>query len=90
MLISRFSKLLDNLDAIDSVENMECELKKGELLRRDVVNLVGSLTPYIPSLRLLSGGITVGKHVSNHMMNKTEKQPDNKTAGDDETVAKEE
>ena len=52
LLISRFSKLLGSLDAMDSPENMEDELKEDELLRRDVTNLVASLTPYIPYLKV--------------------------------------
>ena len=52
------------LDANDSVENMEDELKRDKLLKRGVERLVSSITPYIPYLGLLSGGITVGKHVS--------------------------
>ena len=50
LLISKFSKLLGGLNATESVESMESELKKDELLRRDVTNLVSSLTPYIPYL----------------------------------------
>ena len=87
LFISKFSKLMGGLDAIDSVENMEDELKKDELLRR-VNNLVASLTPYIPYLGLLSGSITVGKHVSKHMLNKAE-NTSNKIPVGDENVTKE-
>lgn len=64
MLISTFSKLLGGLHAVESPEVMKDELKKDEVLRRDVTNLVSSLTPYVPYLDFLSGGITVGKHWS--------------------------
>ena len=84
--LSKFSRMLGGLDAI---ENMEDELKKDELLRRDVDNLVSSLTPYIPYLGFVSGGITVGKHISSHMLNKTDKIEDNETVGDKENVATE-
>ena len=57
ILISKLSGLLAGLDAIDSVE------KKDKHLRRDVENLVSSITPYLPYLGFLSGGITVGKHI---------------------------
>lgn len=89
MLISKFSKLLGGLDTIDSVESMEAELKKDELLRHDATNLVSSLTPYIPYLGFLSGVITVGKHVSAHIINKNEKQSDNKPVGDQTGETKE-
>ena len=75
------------LDAIDSVENMEEEWKNGKLLRRDVPNLVSSITPYLPYLGFLSGGITVGKHVSNHMYSKATTQT-NKSVGDLEIETK--
>ena len=78
LLISKFSNLLGGVDVMDSVENMEDELKKDQLLRRDFTNLVASLTPYIPYLGLLSGGKTVGKHVSKHMLNKTAPQTNEK------------
>ena len=45
LIISKFSSTLGGLDAINSVENLEDELKKDDLLQRDVDNLVSSLTP---------------------------------------------
>ena len=60
--ISNFSRLMWGLHAIDSVQNMEEELKKDDLLRKDVTNQVSLITLYLPYLRFLSGGITVGKH----------------------------
>ena len=89
LLISKFNMILGGLDAIYSVENMEDELKKDELLRRDVNNLVSSLTPYIPYLGFVIGGITVGKRISSHMLNKTDKIEDNELVGDQENVATE-
>ena len=83
LLISKFSNLLGGLDATESVENMEDELKKDELLRRDVTNVVALLTPYIPYLGILSGGKTVGTHVLKHMLNKTETLVNNKPVGDE-------
>ena len=40
-------------------------------------------------LGFLNGGITVGKHVSNHMLNKTEPLSNNKAVGDENNVTKE-
>lgn len=70
LLISKFSKLMEGLDAIENPENMEDELKKDELLRRDINGLMSYLIPYIPYLNVLSASITMGKHVSSHMVNK--------------------
>ena len=63
LLISKFSDLLGGLGAIENSEELEKDLLKDKLLKRDVKNLVEKLTPFLPCLGLLSGGITVGKHV---------------------------
>ena len=42
------------------------ELKKDELLKRDVCSLVERISPYIPFLEILSGGITTAKHIYGH------------------------
>ena len=63
LLINKFSDLLGGLEAIESSDELEKDLVKHKLLRRDVKFLVEKLTPFLPCLGLLSGGITVGKHV---------------------------
>ena len=63
LLISKFSDLLGGLEAIESSDELEKDLIKDKLLRRDVKNIVEKMTPFLPYLGLLSGGITVGKHV---------------------------
>ena len=63
LLISKFSDLLGGLEAIESADELEKDLEKDKLLKRDVKNIVEKITPYLPCLRLISGGITVGKHV---------------------------
>ena len=59
--------MLGSLHAVKSPKVMEDKLKKDELLRRYVTNIVASLTP-CTIFGTFSGGITVGKHVSNHML----------------------
>ena len=71
LLISRFSNTLGGLDAIESSEELSKELKKDELLKRDVFSLVEKITPYIPLLGILSGGITTGKHIYGHKTQNT-------------------
>ena len=66
--------LLGGLEAIESSEALEKELSKDKLLRRDVKFLVEKVTPYLPYLGLLSGGITVGKHVKKKYNNQEEKK----------------
>ena len=63
MLISRFSDLLGGLDAIESSEELGKELRADKLLRRDVKSIVERFTPFLPFLGIISGGVTVGKHV---------------------------
>ena len=63
LLISKFADLLGGLEAIESSEELEKELVKDKLLKRDVKSVVEKLSPYLPYLGILSGGITVGKHV---------------------------
>ena len=46
------------LDIIESPDELSKELRKDELLKRDVYNLVESITRYLPFWGLLSEGIT--------------------------------
>jgi len=66
LLISKFSSTLGGLDAIDSPDTLTNDLKKDELLKRDVYRLVETISPFIPYLGILSGGATVAKHVYEH------------------------
>ena len=50
-------------DAIESSEELEKELNSGKLLRRDVKSIVERFTLF---LGIISGGVTVGKHVIKH------------------------
>ena len=61
-LISKFSDLLGGFEAIESSEELEKELSKDKLLKRDLKSVVEQLSPYLPYFGILSGGITVGKH----------------------------
>ena len=72
LLISKFSDLLGGLDAIESADELEKDLSIDKLLKRDVKNLVEKLTPFLPYLGLVSGGITVGKHVVKKKYSKEE------------------
>ena len=66
LLISKFANTLGGLDAIESPEELTKDLNKDELLKRDVHSLVERITPFIPFLGFLSGGITTAKHVYGH------------------------
>lgn len=66
LLISKFSSTLGGLDAIDDPEELCKELKKDELLKRDVYSIVETISPYIPLLGFLTGSITTARHVYKH------------------------
>ena len=66
LLISKFANTLGGLDATESLEELTNELKKDKLLKRDVYSLVEKISPFIPFLGFLSGGIITAKHVYDH------------------------
>ena len=51
---------------------LEKDLSKNELLRRDIKQIVGYITLYIPLMGVISGGITVGGHVVEKKMSSTD------------------
>ena len=63
ILITKFSELMKALEAVEDKEGMEKELCENKLLKKDLKRIVGYVTPYIPLVGILSGGVTVGKHV---------------------------
>ena len=63
LLISKFSDFLGGLGAVESSKELEKELVNDKLLRKDVKSIVEKLTPFLPYLGILSGGVTVGRHV---------------------------
>ena len=62
-LISKFSDLLGGFEAIERSEELEKDLSKDKLLKRDLKSVLEKFSPYLPYLGIFSGGITVGKHV---------------------------
>lgn len=68
LLISKFAGLLGGLDAVSDPEELTSELGNDELLKRDVYSVVHSITPYLPLLGILSGGITTAKHIAKHKL----------------------
>ena len=45
--------------------DLEGDLSKNKILKRDLKILTGYVTPYVTFVGLISGGITVGGHVVN-------------------------
>ena len=57
VIITKFSELMEALDAVKDAERMKKELEENNLLRKYIKNLVSYVTPYIPLIGILSGGI---------------------------------
>ena len=74
VIITKFSELMEALDAVKDAEGMKKELEENDLLRKEIKNLVSYITPYIPLIGILSGGITVGKHVISTRASSPEKE----------------
>ena len=71
-IISKISELMDNLELVKDNESLEKDLAKNELFKRDVKKIIGYLTPYIPMVGLISGGVTISAHVADKKLNSKE------------------
>ncbi|CAB3981819.1 Hypothetical predicted protein [Paramuricea clavata] len=58
VIITKFSELMEALDAVKDADGMKKELEGNDLLKKDIKNLVSYVTPYIALIGILSGGIT--------------------------------
>ena len=63
ILVSNFSEFMEKFELVMSKNDLENDLSKNELLKKDIKTIVGFITPYVPFIGLISGGITVGGHV---------------------------
>ena len=70
-LIEKFSDLMEAISMVDSGNELREELNKDKLFKSDVKSVVAKLSPYIPYLGIVSGGVTTVKHV----YRKTPEQP---------------
>jgi hypothetical protein len=62
-LIEKFSDLMEAINMVDSGNELREELNQDKLFRSDVKSVVAKLSPYIPYLGIVSGGVTTVKHV---------------------------
>ena len=68
ILIAKFSELMEQIELVKSKCELEEDLAKNELLKNDVKKIVGYITPFVPFMGIISGGITVGGHVVSKKM----------------------
>ena len=62
-LMGKLSEFMEGLNMIDDAKSMEEELLHNKMVKRDLKNILGYVTPYIPLIGLVCGVSIVGKHV---------------------------
>ncbi len=64
-LMGKLSEFMEGVNMIDDAKSMEEELLHNKMVKRDLKNILGYVTPYIPLIGLVCGISIVGKHVYN-------------------------
>ena len=64
-LMGKLSEFMESANMIDDAKSMEEELARNKMVKRDLKNILGHITPYIPLIGLVCGATIVGKHVYN-------------------------
>ena len=73
-LIKQLSELMKSLELVEDGADLEKDLKNNKLFKRDVKNILCYITPYIPFVGLVCGGICLGKHVMKERVNQQEEE----------------
>ena len=63
IIIEKFSDLLAETEMVENECDLKKELSKSKMFRNDLKSFVGSVTPYVPYIGLISGLLTVGGYV---------------------------
>ncbi len=64
-IMEKLSEFMESANMIDDAKIMEEELSNNKMVKRDLKNILGHITPYIPLIGLVCGVTIVGKHVYN-------------------------
>ncbi len=64
-IIEKLSEFMEYANMIDDSKIMGEELSNDEMVKKDLKNILGHITPYVPFIGLVLGGAIVGKHVYN-------------------------
>ena len=62
-LVKQISDLMIYLELVENDDTLEKDLDYNEPFKKDVKEFVGLITPYIPYVGLVCGGICIEKHV---------------------------
>ena len=71
-LMEKLSEFMEGANIIDNAKSMEEELLHNKMVKRDLKNILGYVTPYIPLIGLVCGISIVGKHMYNRKTDPTE------------------
>ncbi len=63
--MGKLSEFMEGVNMIDDAKKMEEELLHNKMVKRDLKNILGYVTPYIPLIGLVCGVSIVGKHMYN-------------------------
>ena len=74
-LMGKLSEFMEATNMIDDAKSMEEELAHNKMIKRDLKNILGHITPYIPLIGLVCGVTIVGKHVYNKKPVEPEPKP---------------
>ena len=63
IIVEKFSDLLEQTDMVENDCGLKEKLSENKLFRNDLRSFVGSVTPYVPYIGLVSGLLTVAGYV---------------------------
>ena len=75
-LMEKLSEFMEATDMIDDAKSMGEELSRNKMVKKDLKNILGQITPYIPLIGLVCGVTIVGKHMYNKKPTKPEPEPE--------------
>ncbi len=64
-LMEKLSEFMEGVNMIDDAKSMKEELLHKKMVKRDLKNILGYVTPYIPLVGLVCGISIAGKHMYN-------------------------
>ena len=64
-LMGKLSEFMEEVNMIDNAKSLEEELTHNKMVKRDLKNILGYVTPYIPLIGLVCGVSIVEKHMYN-------------------------
>ena len=73
-LMEKLSEFMEGANMIDDAKSMEEELLRNKMVKRDLRNILGYITPYIPLIGIVFGVAIVGKHKYNRKTEETQQQ----------------